>query len=547
MFMIQPTRLPHVSRTPLFGLIRRSLGAARRSNHTGIPAAELLERARERVRERALPSRRAFIGTAAAALGGVAAACAPAARRGVGAVTAREPVVVIGAGVAGLTAAYRLKQAGVPVRVYEAQGRIGGRMFSGRGLFADGQVCELGGELIDTGHTAIRALARELDVELDDLSQETPGLTTELYHFGGQARGEAEIVEAFRPLAARIEASLAALAPGEEITHATPRGAEALDRTTLAAWLDAEAVHGWLRALLDVGYTTEFGLEPDRLSALDLITMIDTELGDGFALYGESDERFHVRGGNDLIVHRLADRLGDAIETDTVLESLARASDGRYALSLRRGGASREVRASHVLLAIPFTLLRHVRLDVELPPAKRRAIDELGYGTNAKLMTGFRERVWRTAHRSNGSVLTDLPFQLTWETSRAQAGAAGIVTNFTGGRHGEAIGRGTPAEQAAALVRDLELIYPGVAAAREGMKEVRFHWPTHPWTRGSYATYLPGQWTGFRGAEAEAVEGLHFAGEHTSLAAQGFMEGGCESGERAAKELLAALELRRAG
>ena len=73
------------------------------------------------------------------------------------------------------------------------------------------------------------------------------------------------------------------------------------------------------------------------------------------------------------------------------------------------------------------------------------------------------------------------------------------------------------------------------------------HWPTHAWTRGSYASYLPGQWTALRGAEGEAAGTLHCAGEHTSLAAQGFMEGGCESGERAAKEVLASVGLAAAG
>ena len=84
------------------------------------------------------------------------------------------------------------------------------------------------------------------------------------------------------------------------------------------------------------------------------------------------------------------------------------------------------------------------------------------------------------------------------------------------------------------------------------MKEVRFHWPSHPWTRGSYAAYLVGQWTTIAGAEAEAVGPLRFAGEHCSLVAQGFMEGGCETGEAVAAGLLEELgmkknALRRAG
>jgi monoamine oxidase len=191
------------------------------------------------------------------------------------------------------------------------------------------------------------------------------------------------------------------------------------------------------------------------------------------------------------------------------------------------------------VLAIPFTMLRQVKIDVELPPVKQKAIQELGYGTNAKLMVGFSDRVWRGEPRSNGSVLTDLPFQLTWEATRMQPGTPGVLVDFTGGRHGVEIGEGTPAHQAELFVRDLERVYPGVSDRRTG--EVRMHWPTFEYTKGSYACYLPGQWTGFGGAEGERVGNLHFCGEHTSMDFQGFMEGGCESGTRVAEEIMADL------
>jgi monoamine oxidase len=327
---------------------------------------------------------------------------------------------------------------------------------------------------------------------------------------------------------------------GTDITYRTRHGAESLDRLSVAEYLERAGARGWVRDLLDVGYTTEYGLETDRQSALNLLLMIDAE-PDPFRIFGESDERFHVRGGNDLIPQRLAERLADAIETGTVLEAVSRRPDGRYVATLRRGEGVSEATAEHMVIAIPFTVLRDVHMDVALPAAKRRAIAELGYGTNAKLMIGFGARPWREAHRSNGSVLTDLPFQLTWETSRLQDGRAGILTNFTGGRQGVALAQGTPAEQAARTVAGLEKVFPGAARAREGMKEARFHWPSFAWTRGSYASYLPGQWTSIAGAEGEPVGNLHFAGEHCSLEAQGYMEGGCESGERVAAEVLEAL------
>jgi monoamine oxidase len=247
-----------------------------------------------------------------------------------------------------------------------------------------------------------------------------------------------------------------------------------------------------------------------------------------------------VRGGNDLIVSRLAEPLQDVIETTTVLEAIRTQSDGSFLCSFRKGSSSLDVRANDVVLTIPFTMLRDVRMDVPMQPVKQRAIGELGYGTNAKLMVGFTERVWRERWGSNGSVLTDLSFQQVWETSRKQAGASGILTNFTGGRHGVELGQGTATSQATTLVSQLLQVFPGIAIARTDAREARMHWPSNPFVRGSYACYRPGQWTALRGAEAEPVGRLYFAGEHCSLVAQGFMEGACETGLAAARQILAA-------
>jgi monoamine oxidase len=528
-----------VSRTPLFALVRHSLQLANEAVRRDLPAAELIDQEQDRARL----SRRRFVATtataaAAVALEGCGVTRLPAPISGM------EPVLIIGGGIAGLSAGYRLRQAGVPVRIIEAQRRVGGRMHSLRGFFSEGQVCEIGGELIDSNHTQIRALAAELGIEIDDLARDDPALDTDVWFFGGVRRGDREVVEAFVPLAARIRQDLATLAGDGSVGYREPNGGETLDRISIAEWLERAGAGGWIRDLLEVAYTTEYGLEVGQQSSLNLLMMIDPE-PDPFRIFGDSDERFHVRGGNDRIIQALAERLGESIELDTRLEALSLRPDGTFACSLRRGETSITATAAHVLLAIPFTLLRDVRLDLDLPPVKRRAITELGYGTNAKLMVGFSRRVWRTAHRSNGSVLSDLPFQLCWETSRLQPGASGILTNFTGGRHGVEIGRGTAAEQASVFVGDLERAFAGVSAARAGMREVRAHWPSHPFTRGSYASYLVGQWTGISGAEGERVGRLHFAGEHCSLQAQGFMEGGCETGQAAAAEILRDLGVQR--
>lgn len=518
-----------MARSPLFQLLRRSVRRAHLANRLDCPAREVLEvaaEARSRVSRREFLARSAMAG---AALG--VAGCAP---RGLGG--GGDPVVIVGAGIAGLTAGYRLRQAGVPVRILEAQNRIGGRMWSIRDHFAGGQVAELGGELFDTPHAWIRGMADEFGIVLDDLHEEDPALDAEVWHFAGVRRSTAEVVEALRPLAARMAADAEGIA--EDFSWENPASGAALDRISVEEWLDRNGASGWIRTLLDVAYTTEYGLEIGEQSSLNLLLLIDTDL-DPFRIFGESDERFRAHEGNDAIPHALARRLEDAIETGSVLEALAPRADGGYRLTVRRGSGTTEITAGEVIVTIPFTLLRQVRLDVELPAPQAAAIRELGYGTNAKLMVGFDRRTWREQYRSAGAVLSDLPFQLVWETSRHQDGRPGILTNFSGGRHGVAVGEGTPREQADRLVGDLDRVFPGVAGTRQGMAEARMHWPSHPWTLGSYASYRVGQWTAFHGAEGLASGRLHFAGEHTSLVAQGFMEGGCESGERAAREVLA--------
>ena len=519
-----------MANTPLFQRLQRSMRFASLSDHVGWSAEESTQRWQAAAPDR---TRRALLRGAAIAAAGAMAGCAPWARQpeGIGA-----EIVIVGAGMAGLICAYRLHQAGLRVRVIEAQTRVGGRVLSLRNHFAEDQVAELGAELIDTGHTHMRELAAELGFVLDDFNQYRPELARTVYWFDGARRSEREVVEAFMPVAAMIKRDLAVLGDAE-YSYRDPGNARALDQLSIDDWFDRNGVSGWVRKLLSVAYTTEMGLECSEQSALNFLTFIDPE-PDPFHIFGDSDERFHTRGGNDQLVHELARRLGDRIETGSVLEALSQKANGGYLLSVRRDGASREIAASHVILALPFTMLRKVKLDLELPPVKRKAIAELAYGTNAKLMVGFAQRVWAGTAASDGSTFTDLPFQTTWETSRQQAGPSGILTNFVGGRHGLEIGQGSATEQAGLAVKDLEKLFPGITAQRAGMKEARMHWPTNPWVEGSYFCARPGDWTTLGGAIAEPVGRLRFCGEHCSDENSGFMEGACETGQQQARELL---------
>lgn len=446
-------------------------------------------------------------------------------------------VVIVGAGIAGLHAAYLLKKSGVRADVYEASNRTGGRMLSARSLLAPGLVTELGGEFIDSSHADILALAQEFGLSLLDRQAKSETNLRTAYFFKGRHHSERQVVEAFRPYAARIKKDAASL--GESIDSSNP-AAVALDQLSLGEYLDKLGMRGWMREFMKVAYVTEFGLDEGEQSALNLITMIGTDLSaQKMEVFGDSDERYKVSGGNSSITEHLAQRLEGQIHLGQRLEALRNRGAG-YTLSFETPNrTAQDVHADFVILTLPFSVLREVRISVPLPSAKRRAIQELGYGTNAKILVGTTERIWRQ-QKYSGEVFSDQPFQFAWDNSQGQAGVAGGLTLFSGGKAGVDVGLDTAERQAQRLMVGLERVFPGTQATLNN-KIARYHWPSAPYSKGSYACYRPGQWTSIAGSEIVPVGNLYFAGEHCSSEFQGFMNGAAETGRLAAQALLATL------
>ncbi|MFO0610435.1 MAG: NAD(P)/FAD-dependent oxidoreductase [Polyangiales bacterium] len=524
-----------MARSPLAARLLGSLRFALSLERRNLSAREGLER-RDEARHRALTRRQLL------ALGAATAGCAAAgtiARPGVGvrrvAGLAGARVAVVGAGLAGLTAAWRLKQAGASPVVYDASGRTGGRAFTLREHFP--VKCELGGEFVDTGHRALRAMVEELGLTLVDLREAAAGAEPERYVVNAIRYTERQILDLFRALVPAIRRDLDAVGTAP-VTHAhyTPT-AESLDALSLGSWLERNGVRGTLRSLLEVAFVSELGREANELSALSFLYAVGRDT-DRLALYGDSDERYSVREGSDAVAGRLATRLGAAVVLSHRLASLRQRPDGAYALAFEVGASTRDVVADRVVLALPFNQLRRCELGLEMPVAKRRAIAELAYGTNAKVMVSTRSRPWREGGASGTSFNDGGVYHESWESTRGYPGEVAVMTSYTGGRLGVSVGESNPEAQGRRFAEALDAVFPGTAMAFTG-RAARMHWPSARYFEGSYACYGPGDWTRLAGAEAAPVGGVFFAGEHTSAVSPGFMDGAVESGERAARELIA--------
>ncbi len=486
------------------------------------------------------PSRRRVL--QAAAFGAAAVASPVLAPRSATAAGAPR-IVVVGGGLAGLSAASMLTKAGYAARVFEASTRLEGRCWSyAQGEFADRQVAEHGGELIDQGHTAIRQLVQSLGLDLDNLLAAQPNGTEDFYRFLGRPYSYAQATDDLKAIWQTIHADVSAASYPTLYNSYTARGFE-LDHTSVYQYIEQVVPGGHqapLGQLLDVAYNIEYGAETTIQSALNLLYLLAYSGQGQLRIFGPSNEKYHVRGGNDQIVSRLAATLAGQITTGAALQAIARNSDGSYALTF---GGARRVTADHVVLALPFSLLRQVDYRrAGCNPVKVRAITELPMGTNSKLHLQFTSRPWYGLG-NNGNTFADTGYQSTWEVTRAQPGPSGILVDYTGGTIGASFSpaNGSPGSRAATFLRQIDPLLPGLSAHWNGRAFID-HWASNPWALGSYSYWKVGQYTGFSGAEKEASGNCHFAGEHTSQDFQGYLNGAVETGQRAAGEILTALK-----
>ena len=523
----------------------------------GISTRDALERimdARGQAERRR--SRREFLGDMArvAASGTLATVAGPIHQAYAKPRSSSRSVAIVGAGMAGLACADRLREAGLLATVYEAAlERVGGRVRSISGVFP-GRTIELGGEFIDYWHATILKYVRRFDLTRVDLF-DTAGEV--LYRIDGVTYPEATIIDAFRDIVLRMKADMRSVTSGISARNFDPAPNSAdqrLDNTNLQEYLEKLGADDvFIKAIQSV-FGGEYGQAIHLQSCLNFILFAKLTRSKSRIVYfgANNAERYAIAEGNEALAQRLRDELVDAggmVQGGMSLVALKKANDGRYGLTFADGTT-----ATHdaVVVAIPATVIRdRVTLDANLGIASgtRAAIAGVQYGDNTKTMFQFGSNQPFAAVGGDGtSYATDpaLPnVQVAFPSKTAAPGAdptMPVVVDYGFGERGRLLPTVDP--DGTGFLDGYDAIFPGAAAAAvpllNGDLFARAHWPSEPNALGSYTCNQPGYFTTMEGWLGEPAGNLAFAGEHTDSFHnfQGFIEGAAVSGIRAAEYLL---------
>jgi len=441
------------------------------------------------------------------------------------------PVVIIGGGIAGLSALWHLTKAGVDARLYEARTRLGGRMYTAR---AKGQPSfEIGGQLVNTDHADMHDLTREFGVTLID-RKGAPHRTMILD--GGREVPEGDLVAALRGIAGQIDSD------SVRLDQNYAKVAAELDRMSFTGYLDKYAKlipDPWVRRLMEATARTEYGCEPAQASALELVFNLPAIDGRRIDVLSRSDERYLMAGGSSSLIEAMGARLAGKITTF------------RRVTRIDPLGGGARVTFSNV--TVPISIISRIAFGVPLPPLWRAFNAEVGLGKNGKVQAvtsgrpwekpiGRGGEIWQVDHAAGSS--------LGWDGGVRPSAAAGSVwTWFTGGHETMAADAADPHALALKLARLAEAGVKGMTAAT-GATVRRTNWHLDPFSMGAYVNFRPGQltkfadliWTETDGVASSPLSAgpIHFAGEHLSDAYPGYMNGGAQTGRLAAQAVIAA-------
>jgi len=448
---------------------------------------------------------------------------------------AAKKVIVIGAGLAGLSAAYELLQAGHEVTVLEARTRPGGRVFTIRGQFADGMYAEAGATNVFDVHQWTIKYAKLFGVELDPVAP-PPGAS--VFH----VRGKRIVIKPNTPVdwPFQLRADEQGQTRGQLWTRyvapalkeiGDPEGADwpasslkKFDDINFTQFLRDRGASAGAISILRLGLADQLGEGADAVSALDLLREA--------APRALEKQLYVIRGGSDVLPRALAAKLADKIRYGCAVVRIEQDKDGAR-LTCVRGGERQIMTAAYVICAIPFSVLRQVEFAPALSREKQQAIGRLGNTSVVRVFLQTRRRFWLD-EGLNGAATTDLPVMTAYDKNFYQPGTRGMLEAYVAGERARKLTAMTVDDRFSFTVKQVQMIHPAIVDHLEGGASIC--WDNEQWSRGAYAWFRPGEMTTMLPHMATPEGRIHFAGDHTSPS-PGWMNGALQSGNRVAREV----------
>lgn len=439
----------------------------------------------------------------------------------------RQRIVVVGAGMAGLTAALELTEAGHEVTVLEARTRPGGRVHTLRAPFADGLYAEAGAARFPESHELTVRYIERMGLETAAFSPDAPGRMvvrdTVLRHPGFRMSDfplpftDEERKVGLEKLAAHhLGPALEAIGDPRSDGWPDP-GLEEYDAVSGADFLRRRGASEAAVAFLDSG----FGIL-ERYSALELLMQVRL---------GAFDPMVRIPGGADRLPGAMADRLSRHVVYGAPVVRIEQDPNSATAV-VRQAGTERRFRADRLVVTIPFPVLRDLELAPEFSAPKMRAIRELAYEDVTRVYLQVGRRFWADDGLS-GFATTDEPMEI-WPCASERPGPRGLLLSYLRGPTARKVAAMPEGERIRFALAGVGRAYPTVRDAYQG--GASWAWSEERWSRGAYAFARPGEMFKHHLHLATPEGRVHFAGEHTSVW-PGWIQGAIHSGRRAAREV----------
>ncbi len=448
-------------------------------------------------------------------------------------------MIVVGAGLAGLSAAYELSQAGHDVTILEARTRPGGRVFTMREPFADGLYAEAGAMQVFDSHPWTMKYIKLFGLELDPIKpsglssivymegkriQLTPGksvdwpiaLSADERKLGQRGLWEKYVV----PVLPEVKAA--------EALDAVAGSLKKYDQITFSEFLRSRGASPAAVALFKLGLPAGLGDGADAVSALDLLRE---------AVHREDRKQsYTIRGGTDQLPKAFAARLSEKVIYGVPVVALEQ--NGKVVkVVCSQSGQHRTFTADHLVCAVPFSVLKRIEVSPGFSREKQLAIEQLEYTSVARIYLQTRKRFWLDEGLS-GSASTDLSVMNVTERSINQPGPRGILESYMAGKQARRVTAMRNSERIGTTLEGMKTVYPELPEYFEGAAAKC--WDEDEWARGAYVWFRPGQMSSLLPHIARAEGRIHFAGEHASTS-PGWMQGALESGNRVAREIIEAV------